>query len=250
MQLFFSFLVLVTLLSTTFASRACGNAAGELKVAVASNFATTARLLVELYAQQNGDAVFLRIGSTGKHAAQIQHGLDVDVFLAADSERPLLLARHGFATPDTHFEYAHGRLALWSYDPSLVKDKGQALRRGEFNHLAVANPKLAPYGRAALEFLDKQGLLANLANKLVRGDSVTQALQFVSSESAELGLLAYSQIKHLAAGSHWLIPGDLHSPIVQTGIIVRDSTCARRFVAFLQSDAALSIIEQQGYQRP
>lgn len=231
----------------------------SIKVAVASNFAATAKLLIDEYQRANskngaqGDVsldVSLIVASTGKLTAQIQYGLSVDLFLAADQLSPKRLEKGGFALDGSQFSYAQGRLALWSAEPSLIDREGQVLDQGHFNHLAIANPKLAPYGRAAIELFNRKGIAKELSPKLVKGDSVGQAFQFVASGNAELGLLAYSQVLQLHKGSYWLVPNDSHKPILQTGVIVQDSLAVRSFVKFLRSEAALSLIEQQGYIRP
>ena len=222
----------------------------SLRIAVASNFYATAKLLIERYQRSSSTELSLLVASTGKHTAQIQYGLAVDLFLAADQHSPSILEKAGFAVPGTRFNYASGRLVLWSADASLVDANGQVLVDEEFAHIAIANPKLAPYGRAAMQLLSNKGVIEQMAAKLVRGDSIGQAFQFVSSGNAEIGLLAYSQILSLAQGSYWLVPSDLHEPILQTGVIIKDSQAVRNLVAFLQSEEALSLIEAQGYSRP
>ena len=221
-----------------------------LKIAVAANFAKTAQLLVESYQTVSETKILLMIASTGKHATQIQYGMNVDLYLAADQRRPKLLEQKGFAIAGSRFDYARGRLALWSADLSLSGDQGQVLKHGDFNYIAIANPKLAPYGEAALQLLENKGVAKEASAKVVRGDSVAQAFQFVASGSADIGLLAYSQVVELARGSHWLVPRDMHEPIMQSGVIIKDSLEIRDFVGFLRSEKALSLIEQGGYERP
>jgi len=226
---------LIALLLLIFASNASAQKenAIELRVAVASNFAATLKLIVDQYADLDNERIVLLIGSTGKHASQIQYGLEVDVFLAADRKHPELLEKNGFAVPESIFNYAFGRLAPDS-----------------FRHLAIANPKLAPYGLAAIQFLQQQGVFSSVEPKLVKGDSVGQAWQFVHSRNADLGLVAFSQVKNLNYGSHWLVPSLLHEPIVQSGVIINDSSYARKFVNFLKSKTVIELIEAQGYLRP
>jgi len=224
---------------------ACSSAAAELRVAVASNFASTAHALVQQYSSISKDSITLLVGSTGKHTSQIQHGLRVDVFMAADSIRPELLERSGIAVDGSRFTYAIGRLALWSKDSSLVDGNGDILKSPNFNHLAIANPKTAPYGMAAKQVLSKLGL----APDLVYGESVGQAFQFAASGSADLALVAYSQVKDLEIGSYWLVPAHLHQAIQQQAVLVRDSSSARRFINFLKSEVALKFIESHGYSR-
>ncbi len=217
--------------------------AGELKIAVASNFAVTARALVEEYSLISDDSISLLIGSTGKHASQIQYGLPVDVFLAADKERPELLEKKGIAIQGSRFTYAVGRLVLWSRDPLLVDDMGAVLRSTNYKYLAIANPKTAPYGVAAKELLSGMDLTPNL----VFGESVGQAYQFASSGSAQLALIAYSQIKTLDSGSYWLVPVDRYQAIEQQAVLLTNTRSAKNFVRFLQSESARSLITSHGY---
>jgi molybdate transport system substrate-binding protein len=220
--------------------------AAEVKVAVASNFASTARVLVEQYSTLSDDQIVLLVGSTGKHTAQIIYGLPVDVFLAADSARPKLLEDSGRIVKESRQTYAVGRLVLWSKDTSLVDANGSILSSSAFNRLAIANPKTAPYGLAASQVLSN----LQLDPSLVYGESVAQAFQFANSGGADLAMLAFSQVKDLQNGSFWLVPSQLHSPIEQQLVLLNDSQAARNFIRFLLSDQALLTIESQGYMRP
>jgi len=220
--------------------------AAQVRVAVASNFASTAEVLVAKYAQLSGDQIVLLVGSTGKHTAQIQYGLPVDVFLSADSEMPNLLEDKGLVVDGSRQTYALGRLALWSKDPQRVDPNGEVLTASAFKRLAIANPKTAPYGRAARQ------VLSNLAiqPKLIYGESVAQAFQFAHSGGAEIALLALSQVINFQQGSYWLVPSELHSPIEQQLVLLNDVPAAHDFIKFLLSEQALSIIELHGYTRP
>lgn len=220
--------------------------AAELRIAVASNFSATARVLVEQYSLISQDSVVLLNGSTGKHAQQIQYGLKAGVFLAADSLRPELIEQQGLSVKGSRFTYAVGRLALWSPSTSLMIDTSTIANLVCSKTVAIANPKTAPYGMAAREVMAKLGI----SPRLVYGESVAQAHQFASSGGAEFAFVAYSQLKDLKAGSYWLVPDDLHPPIIQQAILLNDSLAAHRFVEFLKSEAALKIIESYGYQRP
>ena len=213
---------------------------------MASNFAATARALVQKYSQLSDDKIVLLVGSTGKHTVQIQYGLPVDIFLAADAARPKFLEGRDFTVPGWRQTYAVGRLALWSKDPSLVDAKGDVLRSSTFKRLAIANPKTAPYGVAASQVLFSLGLQPSL----VYGESVAQAFQFANSGGAELALLALSQVKDLKQGSFWLVPSELHRPIDQQLVLLTDNQPARDFVNFLAGEQALLIIELHGYTRP
>jgi len=168
------------------------------------------------------------------------------VFLAADKERPELLEKKGLAVQDSRFTYAVGRLALWSRDPLMVDNKGAVLGSTNYRHLAIANPKTAPYGAAAEELLSNMELTPNL----VFGESVGQAYQFASSGSAQLALIAYSQIKTLDSGSYWLVPADLYQAIEQQAVLLTNTRSAKNFVRFLQSETARTLIASHGYLTP
>ncbi|TNF55479.1 MAG: molybdate ABC transporter substrate-binding protein [Gammaproteobacteria bacterium] len=225
--------------------------AGEARIAVASNFATAMPYLAERFRQQTGHELIVSTASTGKLYAQIIHGAPFDVYLAADDKYPRRLEREGRAVPGSGFTYAIGRLALWSPRTGYVDAQGEVLKQGGFRRLAVANPRLAPYGEAAREALVKLGLWTGLQPKMVFGENIAQTYQFVASGNAELGFVAYSQIKW-GTGSHWLVPASLHSPLRQDAVLLRrgqDNPAARAFLAFLRSPAATAIIESQGYGR-
>jgi molybdate transport system substrate-binding protein len=225
---------------------------GEVHVAVATNFASTARELGEAFRKELGDGVVISESSTGKLYAQIVNGAPYEVFLSADAERPRRLVEEGHAIAGTRFPYALGRLALWSADPQRVTD-ARALR-GEFRHLAIANPELAPYGAAARDTLHRLGLWDALQPRLVRGEDIGQTYQFVATGSAELGFVALSQVlAGGAGGSRWLVPADHHAPLEQQAVLLQageDDDAARAFLAFLQADAARRTIEAAGYALP
>jgi molybdate transport system substrate-binding protein len=241
------------LLAAVFLLLPVHSSGAELRVAVASNFAPVLTRLAPLFEQQTGHALTLLPGASGRHYTQIINGAPFDVFLAADAERPQLLAARGIATADTLFTYAIGQLVLWSPAPAFVDADAAVLRSGSFRHLAIANPRLAPYGAAARQVLESLALWEALQGRLVQGENITQALQFVQSGNAELGFIAASQwlqIDPQRQGSHWLVPAASHAPLVQQGIVLRDSPAARSFVAFLQSDASRALIGAAGYELP
>jgi molybdate transport system substrate-binding protein len=224
-----------------------------LRIAVASNFTATMRALVVEYQARSGDEVQIISGSTGKHFAQIRHGAPFDVFFAADRERPQRLEQDGFAVPGTRFSYAYGKLILWSPREQFVDASGQVLRDGEFQRLAIANPDLAPYGRAALDVLNALRLSATLKARLVRGENIAQAYQFVKTGNAELGFVALSQLLRNGAeieGSYWRVPPDLYRVIDQQAIQISSATAAGTFLEFVQSANAAAIIQAQGYGIP
>ncbi len=222
----------------------------ELRVAVASNFAGAARALVQRFEESSGYHVLLAFGSTGKHYAQIRNGAPFDVFLAADAERPARLEQEGLAVAGSRFSYARGRVVLWSPREGFVDGEGAVLAKGAFRHLALPNPKLAPYGRAAEEVLSARGLLPSLRDRIVRGENIGQTYQFVMSGNAELGFVAYSQVRapgRSAGGSLWEVPRELYTAIDQQALLLVDSEAGRAFLGFLRSDAARRIIEAFGY---
>lgn len=222
-------------------------AAGEVTVAVASNFAEPAAAIAARFEAASGHRVVLAPGSTGKHFNQIAHGAPFAVFLAADAARPERLETEGLAVAGSRFTYAVGRLVLWSPQPGLVDSVGAVLAGGGFAHLALANEDLAPYGRAARQALEALGLWDALAARLVRGENIAQAYAFVAAGAAEIGFVARSQA---LGGSAWLVPAHLHEPIVQQAVLLRDEPAARAFWAFLRSDEARAIITSSGYDAP
>lgn len=227
--------------------------AGQVRVAVASNFAETIRAIAERYEEQTGHSVLISSGSTGKHYAQIRHGAPFDVFLAADARRPALLEKEGIAQPDSRYTYAIGKLVLWSPKADMVDKHGWVLEQSGFRYLAIANPKLAPYGRAAQQLLESRGLWADMQGRLVRGENIGQTYQYVASGNAELGLVAYAQIRQpdvAVTGSFWLVPQDLYDPIEQQVVLLKDKDIARDFLDFIRSDEGRTIISSYGYGVP
>jgi len=192
-------------------------------------------------------------GSTGKHYAQIKNGAPFDAFFAADVRRPEHLEKEGVALPGSRFTYAVGKVVLWSPRTGYVDPQASVLERGEFHHLAIANPKFAPYGKAAQEVLQERGLWGRLSGRLVRGENIGQTFQFVNSGNAELGFVAYSQVKRPnqpIEGSFWEVPQALYTPIEQQAVLLKDNEVARAFLSFVRSDEALKIIRDHGYETP
>jgi len=227
--------------------------AGEIRVAVASNFRPTLVEAVTRYEGQSGHAVTLIAGSTGKQYAQIINGAPFDAFFAADVERPRLLENEGRIVPGSRFTYAIGRLVLWSPDSHRVDAEGRILHSAAFDHLAIANPELAPYGAAARQLLQALGLWDALAARLVRGENIAQTFQFVASGNAELGFIARSQIANLeenARGSRWEPDSSLYDPIEQQAVLLRDSPAGREFLAFMRGDEMRALIRAHGYDVP
>lgn len=228
--------------------------AAEVSVAVAANFTAPMQRIAAAFEQDSGHKARLAFGSTGRFYAQIQHGAPFQLLLAADDETPAKLEREGLGVAGSRFTYAIGRLVLWSAQPGLVDDQGLVLRQGRFDKLALADPKLAPYGAAAIESLTRLGLLQQLQAKLVQGENIAQAYQFVASGNAQLGLLALSQVHadgRLRAGSAWVLPARLHRPIRQDALLLnpgQDNPAALALLRYLQGDKARAIIRAHGYE--
>ncbi len=217
----------------------------EIRVAVASNFTIASELLIDAFNETTGHRVVPNYGSTGKHYAQIKNGAPVNILLAADSLRPRRLVEEGVAIKGTRFTYAIGRLVIWS--PVIpVNDRTLG---SDFEHLAIANENLAPYGRAAKEYLSHRGVWEKLQQRLVRGENVNQALHFIRSGNAELGLIALSQVRNLE-GFTYIIPAMEYSPVIQQAVLISEKAAARSFLAYLQSMEARGIIESCGYTLP
>lgn len=227
--------------------------AAEFRVAVASNFRGAAQEIAAGFDAASGHRTVLIFGSTGKHYAQIVNGAPFDVFLAADAERPERLERSGHAVAGTRFTYALGRLALWSADPERVVDGAALLKQGDFRRLAIANPVLAPYGRAARETLEALAAWRAAEPRLVTGDNVAQAYQFAASGNAEIGLVAWSLLLQGEAGpggSWWQVPESLHAPIAQQAVLLRENPGGRAFLEYLRGPDALAILRARGYGVP
>ncbi len=236
---------------------AIASAAEPLTVAVASNFLSAAEELGDEFAAVTGTAVRLSSGSTGKLYAQIQNGAPYDVFLAADVARPRKLEEEGLALRDSRFTYARGTLVLWSATPQPSEsDCVEVFASGQYRHLAIANPQIAPYGRAAKQYLTAAGHWSNAAGRLVLGENISQTLQFVVTRNATFGLVALSQVKGdrgQQATCFWPIPADLYSAINQQAIILqrsRQPKNARAFLEFLRSKRATEILVSRGYTVP
>lgn len=232
------------------ALRSHGASAEEIRVAVATNFAETMQALVAEFEANSDHEVLLSSGATGSHYAQIKNGAPFDAFFAADAERPRLLEDEGVAVAGSRFRYAVGRLMLWSPRAEYVDADGRVLETGDFRHLAIANPELAPYGAAAREVLTARGLWETLEPRLVRGQDIGQTYSFVHTGNAELGFVAYAQLVKpgdAVAGSYWLVPESLHAPIEQEAVLLRDAPAVRELIEFVKSPAARAIIESYGY---
>ena len=228
--------------------------AADVHVAVAANFTGPMEKIVPAFEKATGHKAVIAYGTVGKFYAQIKNGAPFEVLVSADDETPIRLEKEGLALPETRFTYAIGRLVLWSRQPGLVDDKGEVLRSGKFQRLAIANPKLAPYGAAAVETLTRLGLLAELQPRIVQGDNIGQTYQFVASENAQLGFVALSQVHadgRISQGSGWLVPASLHQPIRQDAVLLKagqGNPAASALLTFLRGDKARAVIRSYGYE--
>lgn len=223
--------------------------ADEVQVAVAANFSLPMQAMAAGFERETGHKLVVSVGSTGKFYAQIKNGAPFDVVLAADAEIPAKLEREGFGVSGSRFTYAVGKLVLWSAKAGYVDDRGEVLKRGEFNHLAIASPKVAPYGAAAMEVLTQLGLVEGLQPKLVQAENIGQAHQFVASGNAELGFVALSQVIK-GEGSGWLVPDTLYQPIRQEALRLipgQDKPGAVALMQYLGQDQARAVIRSFGY---
>ena len=230
-------------------------ATGEeyVTVAVASNFAATARDIAAQFAEDSDYQVRITTASTGKLYAQIVNGAPFDVLLAADAERPQRLEARGEGVSGSRFTYAVGALVLWSRHAA---DCRAALQGGDGGRIAIANPETAPYGAAARSFLQRSGLWESLRSRLVIGENIAQTLQFAASGNAQLGFIAASQLQTPslpATSCSWPVPGTMHERIDQQAVLLRQGSAsegAKSFLLFLRSDAGRAIIRRRGYGLP
>jgi molybdate transport system substrate-binding protein len=228
--------------------------ADEVQVAIAANFAAPAKQLAADFEKETGHKVQAVFGATGKFYAQIRNGAPFEVLLAADDETPARLEKEGAAVAGTRFTYATGRLVLWSAKAGVVDAAGSVLKQGGFDHIALANPKLAPYGAAAVEALATLQLLDTLQPRFVQGENIAQTHQFVASGNALLGFVALSQVMtdgRITAGSAWIVPAHLHQPIRQDAVLLekgKGKPAARAWLDYLRGDRARAVIKSLGYE--
>lgn len=230
--------------------------AGEVTIAVAANFTAPMQKIAAAFRADTGHDAKLAFGATGAFATQIRNGAPFDVLLAADHETPARLEKDGFAVAGSHFSYAVGRLVLWSAREGYVDPQGDVLARGGFERIAIANPKLAPYGQAAVEAMRRLGVYDRLQSRIVQGENISQAYQFVATGNAPLGFVALSQVTQdgrIAKGSAWIVPANLHAPIKQDAVLLtkgQGNPAAAELLKFLKGDKARGIIRAYGYELP
>lgn len=223
--------------------------AESARVAVAANFAPTATRLAEDYAKASGDRVEIISGATGKLCAQVKSGAPFDAFLSADQKTVDKLIGDGLARGDSRFTYAHGVLALWTIrsDADLSDPRAALLAA---SHVAIANPALAPYGQAAAEVIAKLGLPDDLGGRLVMGENIGQTQTLVASGAADLGFVAASAVAGKSGGTVWIVPEDMHAPLLQDAVLLgvgKDNSAAKGYLTYLRSDAARAVIGASGY---
>ena len=230
--------------------------AAEVSIAVSADFVAPMERLVPLFQKESGDIVKSSAGASGKLYAQIKGGAAFDIFLSADEDMPRQLMIDGLAVGGSRFVYATGRLVLWSHLPDLVDGKGAVLNKGNFNMLAIANPRYSPYGVAAKETLTKLTMWNSIQEKLSKGDSVVQTYQLAATEKVDLALVGVSQVMRdgkVTSGSWWLVPEELHKPIRQYAVLLKgakDPAAANAFLTFLKSEKARAVIRGFGYEVP
>ncbi len=227
--------------------------AAEAQVAVAANFSEPIKAIAAVLEKTTGHTLKITVGATGRLYAQIRNGAPFDVLLSADTKAPAQLEADGLAQPGSRFTYATGKLVLWSADAAKVDAQGAVLKGSGFRKLALANPKTAPYGAAAIEVIDKLGLSASLTPKLVQGESIGQTYNFAFTGNADIAFVAMSQVLEggrLKSGSVWVVPPTLYAPIRQDAVLLKkgaDNAAAQALMTLLQSPNIKTLIRSYGY---
>ena len=241
-------LLVITIFASGIAS------AAEVQVAVAANFTAPMQKIAAEFEKDSGHKVQLAFGATGKFYAQIRNGAPFEILLAADDETPARLEKEGAAVAGSRFTYAVGKLVLWSAKADFVDDQGEILKKGNFKHVSIANPKLAPYGLAAVETLTALKRLDAIQPKFVQGENIAQTHQFIATGNAELGFVALSQVMKdgkIAEGSAWVVPASLHQPIRQDAVLLengKDKPAAAALLKYLGGEKSKAIIKSYGYE--
>lgn len=245
-------LTLLSAIGLAFAGATAAHAE-QVSVAVAANFTAPMQKIAAAFEADTGHKAELSFGATGKFYAQITNGAPFQILLSADDTTPAKLEREGKVVANSRFTYAIGTLVLWSAKEGYVDDKGAVLKTGDFKHLAIANPKLAPYGLAATQVMDKLGLMATLQPRFVQGENIAQTYQFVATGNAQLGFVALSQVMvdgKIAQGSAWQVPAEMHEPIRQDAALLetgKGNAAAIALMQYLKGEKARTIIKSYGY---
>ena len=241
---------MVAIAAAAFLSSLAGPAqAGQTSVAVAANFTEPGKEIAALFKEKTGNEAILSFGASGAFFTQITQDAPFQVFLSADAERPKALIDEGYAVPGSAFTYAIGKLALWSRVIDVTRG-AEALKAGSFSKLSIANPAAAPYGAAAVETMKALGVFDALQPKIVQGNSIAQAFQFVDTRNAELGFVALSQLYGVSEGTRWLVPQNFYAPIRQDAVLLKkgeNDEASRAFLEFLKGGDALVLISKFGY---
>lgn len=226
-----------------------GARAAEVKVAVAANFTDAVKEIGALFEKATGHKPVFSFGPTGGLYNQITQAAPFEVFLSADQGTPAKAIKEGHAVEGSAFTYATGKLVLFSKSDGLTLGE-QALKDGKFAKIAIANPKTAPYGTAAVEVMQKLGVYDALKDKIVEGNNIAQAYQFVDTANAEVGFVAFAQVALKPGGSRWVVPGNLHKTIAQDGVLLKtgaNNEAAKAFLTFLKGPEARKVIDKYGY---
>lgn len=227
--------------------------AAEVSVAVAANFTAPMKIIAGHFERDTGHKATLSFGGTGQFYAQIRNGAPFQVLLAADTETPAKIEHEGLGVPGSRFTYAIGKLVLWSKQPGVVDDTGAILKSGNLGKIAIANPKLAPYGAAAMQVMNALGVTSRLTPKLAEASNIGQAFQYVASGNAQIGFVALSQVLEngtLKEGSAWIVPSNLYSPIQQDAVLLKagdNNPAAQALLNYLRTDAAKQVMTSFGY---
>ena len=225
-------------------------------VAVASNFTKPMTEIAAEFEKATGHTAKLSFSSSGKFVSQIENGAPFEVFLSADESSPLRLEKDGFAVSGSIHTYAIGKLILWSSIPEFIDDQGEVLTNGKFEHIALADPKLAPYGAAAVDYLNRKKLLEKLQPFMVMGENISQTHQLISSGNVELGFIALSQVSEkgkITSGSGWIVPQNFYAPMKQDAVLLKtgdENPAAKALLDYLKSAPALAIIKKYGCDLP
>ena len=227
--------------------------AETLTVAVAANFKKPAEEIGAAFKAKTGDEVKYALGATGQFAAQIRNGAPFDILLAADDTTAPALAKNGLALASSNFVYARGTLVLYSTTLPVKEQGEQILRKGDFAHVSIANPKTAPYGTAAIEAMKKMGVYDALKPKIVEGSNIGQTFDFVATGNAQAGFVALSQAIGAGKGQWWVVPQADYAPIDQSAILLKpgeNKAVAKAYLDFLRGPEARTVIEKYGYTIP
>ena len=247
--------VLSFALLTAWLLAACAAQAASVSVAVAANFSVPMHRIAADFERDTGHKLLISSGATGSFYAQIRNGAPYEVLLAADADTPARLVKEGSAVAASQFTYAVGKLVLWSAQPGVVDGAGDVLKKGHFEHIALANARLAPYGAAAVQAMKALGVYEALEPKFVTGENIAQTYQFVGSGNAAMGFVALSQVLRdgKIEGSAWIVPQHLYPTIRQDAVLLekgRYHPAAEVLMKYLKGDRARRAIAAYGYDLP